>query len=159
MATSRDIAALLARPRARRLRAAVQEQRALVTQFARFLGVGAIGYVVNLAVFAAATHGAHIDFRASAVISFVVALTTTFVLNRRFTFAAHHGPVLVQLWRYALVNLAGFGTNLAVLIVLVSVAGVAKVPAEAVAAAVATPVNFLGGRLWAFAGARRGAAA
>jgi putative flippase GtrA len=133
-----------------RVRTAVTERRN-IAQFARFLGVGAVGYVVNLAAFAAAAHGAGIDFRAAAVASFVVALLTTFVLNRHFTFGAGHGRVAGQLWRYLLVNLAGFATNLLVLIALVTLAEVAKLPAEAVAAAAAAPVNFLGGRLWAFA--------
>jgi putative flippase GtrA len=137
-------------PRRTRVRSAVTHP-ANVLQFARFLGVGAVGYVVNLAVFAAAAHGLAIDFRAAAVVSFALALLTTFVLNRRFTFAATDGQVARQLGRYALVNLGGFVTNLVVLILLVSVAGLLKLPAEAIAAAVAAPVNFAGNRLWAFA--------
>ena len=136
-------------PRGARVRTVVTERRNVV-QFARFLGVGAIGYVVNLAAFGAAAHAAGIDFRAAAVASFVVALLTTFVLNRHFTFGAGRGPALQQLGRYTLVNLLGFATNLLVLVLLVSVADVMKLPAEAAAAAVAAPVNFLGGRLWAF---------
>jgi putative flippase GtrA len=147
--TTQELAAIHL-PRSVRVRTVVTQRRNLM-QFARFLGVGAVGYVVNLAAFAAAAHGAGIDFRAAAVASFVVALLTTFVLNRHFTFAAGHGPLAGQLWRYLLVNLAGFATNLLVLIALVSLAAVAKLPAEAAAAAVAAPVNFLGGRLWAFA--------
>jgi putative flippase GtrA len=37
-----------------------------------------------------------------------------------------------------------------VLEVLVSVAGVPEVPAQAVAIVCATPLNFLGNRLWSF---------
>jgi putative flippase GtrA len=137
-------------PRRARVQIVVTQRRNLL-QFARFLGVGAVGYVVNLAAFGTAAHAVGIDFRAAAVASFAVALLTTFVLNRHFTFAAGHGPALGQFGRYTLVNLAGFATNLLVLVLLVSVAGVMKLPAEAVAAAVAAPVNFIGGRVWAFA--------
>ena len=153
MATTQEIAAVRLPPRSRLRTAAPRRDDAL--QFARFLGVGAVGYVVNLAVFAAAAHGAGVDFRAAATAAFAVALLTTFALNRRFTFAAAHAPAAAQLWRYAVVNLAGFVTNLAVLVLLVSAAGVMKLPAEARAAAAAAPVNFLGGRLWAFAHHRR----
>src|SRR3954454_17026293 len=90
-------------PRRARVQTVVAQRRNLL-QFARFLGVGAVGYVVNLAAFGAAAHAVGIDFRAAAVASFVIALLTTFVLNRHFTFAAGHGPALGQLGRYTLVN-------------------------------------------------------
>jgi putative flippase GtrA len=136
------------------LRARWRAWRDNVVQVARFLGVGAIGYVVNLAAYAAATHAVGLDYRVSAFVSFVLALLTTFSLNRHVTFAAGDGPIAAQLWRYVVVNSAGFATNLVVLMLLVDGAGVAKVPAEALAAAAAAPVNFLGGRLWAFDVAR-----
>ena len=120
-------------------------------QVARFLVVGAVGYAVNLVVFAAAVHAAGIEYRASAALAFVCALTTTFLLNRRFTFAAHDGSVVHQAWRYAIVNGAGFAANIGVLQLLVERGGMAKVPAEAIAAILAAPVNFAGLRLWAFA--------
>jgi putative flippase GtrA len=148
MATTQEIASVRARRRVRALRAV---RRDTVLQFARFLAVGAVGYVVNLAAFAAVAHGLGVDFRAAAVASFAVALVTTFLLNRHFTFGAGDGALARQLGRYALVNVGGFATNLLVLVLLVSVAGVLKLPAEAIAAAVAAPVNFAGNRLWAFA--------
>jgi putative flippase GtrA len=153
MDATHDLAAVRL-PRRVRVRSAVTH-RDNVLQFARFLGVGAVGYVVNLAVFAAAAHGLAIDFRLSAGIAFVFALLTTFVLNRHFTFGAGDGPLRSQLGRYALVNLGGLVTNLIVLVVLVSAVGLLKLPAEAIAAAVAAPVNFAGNRLWAFAHAAR----
>jgi putative flippase GtrA len=120
-------------------------------QVARFLCVGAVGYVVNLAVYAGCVHVATVEYRASAVAAFMCALATTFVLNRHYTFEAATGSVGTQAWRYLLVNLLGFATNLFVLQVLVERAAMAKVPSEAIAAVVAAPVNFAGQRLWAFA--------
>jgi len=120
-------------------------------QVGSFLAVGGVGYGVNLAVFALGVHGAGLDYRDAAIAAFAVALTTTFVLNRHYTFAASHGAVPQQAWRYVLVNAVGFATNLAALQVLVEHGAVAKVPAEALAAIVAAPVNYAGQRLWAFA--------
>ena len=48
-------------------------------QLVRFCGVGATGYVVNLAVFAACVHGAGIDYRLAAGIAFLVAVTNNFM--------------------------------------------------------------------------------
>ena len=67
-----------------------------VRQAGRFLAVGAVGYAVNLAAYAGALHGLALDYRASAVLAFTLALLTTFVLNRRYTFAAADGPTLLN---------------------------------------------------------------
>ena len=79
------------------------------------------------------------------------ALATTSVLNRYVTFAAGKGSLVSQAWRYGLVNLTGFATMLLVLAAGVELAHVAEIPAQAIAAAAAAPVNYLGGRIWAFA--------
>ena len=42
------------------------------------------------------------------------------------------------------------GFNLIVLELLVSVAGMEKVPAQAIAILAATPLNFVGNKLWSF---------
>ena len=121
------------------------------SQVGAFLAVGAVGYVVNLAVYAAAVHALAIDYRTAATLAFGLALTTTFVLNRRYTFAAEDGAVHRQAWRYALVNALGFATNLVALQVLVEYGQAPKLTAEALAAVIAAPVNYAGQRLWAFA--------
>src|SRR3954453_10579475 len=119
MATTGEISAVGARAARARLAPA---QRATVLQFARFLAVGAVGYVVNLAVFAAAAHGLGIDFRAAAAASFAVAPTTTCARSRHFPFAAGDGDPAREFGRFALVILAGFATTLEVLGALVSAA-------------------------------------
>src|SRR4051794_20672520 len=121
------------------------------TQVGAFLAVGAIGYVVNLTAYAVAVHALAIDYRTAATLAFALALTTTFVLNRRYTFAAEDGAVHRQAWRYAMVNALGFATNLVTLQVLVEQGHLTKLAAEALAAIVAAPVNYAGQRLWAFA--------
>ena len=51
-------------------------------QLAKFCTVGASGYVVNLAVFAALVKAAGVDYRLAAVCSFVVAVTNNYAWNR-----------------------------------------------------------------------------
>lgn len=117
----------------------------------KFLAVGAVGYAVNLAVYGACVQLPGVEYRVAAALAFVCALATTFALNRRFTFGAHDGPLAGQAWRYLLVNLAGFAANIGVLQLLVERAATPKLPAEAIAAVLAAPVNYAGQRLWAFA--------
>lgn len=120
-------------------------------QIVRFAAVGAAGYVVNLAVYAVCVHGGRIDYRVAAVLAFMVALSTTFALNRHFTFRAGDGRLHHQAARYLLVCLVGFATNLLALQLLVDVALLPKVAAQAIAVIIAAPVNFAGQRFWTFA--------
>ena len=116
----------------------------------RFGAVGASGYVVNLVVFTLLVHAAGVDYIVAAVVAFVVALVNNFVWNRLWTFRAHDGHAGFQAARFVVVSLAAFAFNLAVLYTLVEGAGMAKVPAQALAIAAATPMNFIGNKLWSF---------
>jgi dolichol-phosphate mannosyltransferase len=119
-------------------------------QLIRFAAVGASGYVVNLAVFTAAVHGAGFGYLVAAVMAFIVALANNFVWNRAWTFKAHDGHAGFQAARFVVVSLGAFGFNLLLLLLLVEVAGVREVAAQAIAIVAATPLNFLGNKLWSF---------
>ena len=119
-------------------------------QLVRFGLVGASGYVVNLAVYALCVHALGIDYRISATLAFLAAVTNNFWWNRHWTFRATSGNAGFQAARFLLVSVAAFGLGLLLLQFLVVVAGLPKVPAQAIAVLVAMPVNFLGNRLWAF---------
>ena len=119
-------------------------------QLVRFGTVGASGYVVNLAVFALLVHAVGVDYRVAAGVAFVVALTNNFVWNRKWTFRARDGHAGFQAARFCVVSLAAFGFNLVVLSILVGAVGVPKVPAQALAIAAATPLSFIGNKLWSF---------
>jgi len=119
-------------------------------ELVRFATVGASGYVVNLAVFSLAVHAAGIDYRVAATLAFVVALTNNFLWNRHWTFRAGGGHAGFQAARFVAVSLAAFAFNLAVLELLVAGFGLPEVPAQALAILAATPLNFLGNKLWSF---------
>jgi dolichol-phosphate mannosyltransferase len=120
-------------------------------QLVRFATVGASGYVVNLGVFTLLVHVAGLDYKLAAVAAFVVALANNFVWNRAWTFAdANGGHAGFQAARFCVVSLVAFGFNLLVLFALVEWLGMEKVSAQAIAIAAATPLNFLGNKLWSF---------
>jgi putative flippase GtrA len=119
-------------------------------QLVRFATVGASGYVVNLAVFAACVHLLGIDYRISAVIAFVVSVINNFWLNRHWTFDAKQDHPMFQAVRFFAVSLVAFGFTYVVLVALVSGTGMSKVVAQAIAIAAGTPLSFLGQKLWSF---------
>jgi putative flippase GtrA len=119
-------------------------------QLVRFGLVGAIGFIVNLAVYAVFVHPIGVDYRVAAVAAWMVAVANNFILNRHWTFDARDGRARFQALRFVLVSLVAFGCSLLLLTLLVESGGLAKVPAQAIAVAASTPLNFLGNKLWSF---------
>jgi putative flippase GtrA len=122
-------------------------------QLVRFGLVGAVGFVVNLAVYALFVHGIGVDYHLAAVVAWLVAVANNFVLNRHWTFDARDGIAHRQAVRFLTVSAVAFGVSLLLLTLFVAGLGVAKVPAQAMAVAGATPLNFLGNKLWSFGAA------
>jgi putative flippase GtrA len=119
-------------------------------QLVRFGAVGASGYVVNLIVFALCLHLIGIDYRVASVVAYVVSVAWNFWLNRHWTFAAKEAHPLQQGARFFAVSLVCYGFSYVILVALVSGPGLSKVVAQAIAIAAATPLNFLGQKLWSF---------
>ena len=119
-------------------------------QLVKFSLVGATGYVINLGVYSALLKGAEVHYRTAAVLAFCVAVTNNFLWNRHWTFKATDGHAGFQAARFLVVSLVALGFNLLVLELLVSVGDVPKIPAQAVAVLAATPLNFVGNKLWSF---------
>jgi dolichol-phosphate mannosyltransferase len=119
-------------------------------QLFRFGAVGASGYVVNLIAFAILAEAAGVHHIPAAVGAFAVAVTNNFLWNRHWTFDAGGGHAGFQAARFLAVSLAGLGVNLVALELLVSAAGLPELPAQALAVALAMPVNFVGNKLWTF---------
>ena len=118
-------------------------------QLAKFLAVGASGYVVNLGVYSGLVTGAGTHYLAAAACSFLAAVTNNYTWNRLWTFRHERGHVAYQGMRFLVVSLVALGANLLVLHGLVT-AGVGKIPAQAAAIVLVTPLNFVGNKLWSF---------
>jgi putative flippase GtrA len=112
--------------------------------------VGLIGFVVNIGVYALCVHGAGIDYHVAAGVAWLVAVLNNFILNRHWTFNAGDGRAHHQAARFLIVSLLAFGFSQLLLTVFVEVAGLPKVPAQALAVAASMPLNFLGNKLWSF---------
>jgi len=121
----------------------------LESQFVRFCAVGASGYAVNLAVYAALL-GAGLHYVAAAAIAFLVAAASNYAWNRTWTFRTSHAPLVGQGVRALTVSALSLGANQLFLVVLVS-AGAGHLAAQAVAILLATPFSFAANKLWAFA--------
>ena len=119
-------------------------------QLVRFGLVGGLGFIVNLAVYTLFVHGVGVDYRVASVLAWVVAVANNFFWNRHWTFDAREGIAHHQAMRFLLVSLVTEVISLALLTVLVEAGGLTKVLAQAIAVAAATPLSFLGNKLWSF---------
>jgi putative flippase GtrA len=118
-------------------------------QLGKFCAVGALGYLINLAVYDALLHES-VHYLVAATCSFFVAVTSNYTWNRIWTFREHRGHLGIQGMRFFLVSLAALGANLAVLHLLIAYGGLDKLPAQAAAIVLVTPLNFVGNKLWSF---------
>lgn len=119
-------------------------------QLVRFGLVGGTGFVINVAVYALCVHPLAMNYRLAFVVAWLVAVTNNFLLNRHWTFDAAAGNVRFQAVRFFVVSVVAALFGFMLLTVFVEVLGLAKVPAEALAVAASTPLNFIGNKLWSF---------
>jgi putative flippase GtrA len=132
-----------------RVRAGLRRPHNWVQLF-KFCAVGGSGYVVNLCVFAVCVELLDLHHLVGATAAFVVAVTNNFWWNRHWTFRARGGHAGFQAARFFTVSIVAFLFAAAMLELLVSVVGVADVPAQAIAIVSATPLNFIGNKMWSF---------
>jgi putative flippase GtrA len=144
-------AAVAERPHALhlRVRAGLRKPHNWV-QLVKFCAVGGSGYVVNLCVFALCVEVLGLHHLVGATVAFAVAVTNNFWWNRHWTFKARRGHAGFQAARFFTVSIAAFLFAATVLQLLVGVADLPEVPSQAIAIIAATPLNFIGNKMWSF---------
>lgn len=120
----------------------------------RFLLVGGVGFSIDAGLLVLAHDLLMVEWPIARLVSFTVAATVTWLLNRSLTFAARAGRATIEQWRrYVAVNAAGAALNLAIFMLLISLAtplADRPIVALALAAAVALAFNFFGTRAVVF---------
>ena len=122
-------------------------------QLIKFFAVGGSGYVVNLFVFWLCSHQFHFHYLASATVAFVVAVFNNFWWNRHWTFGQHGARehhAGFQAARFFTVSIVAFLVALGILQLLVTATSVPTVVAQAISIVAATPLNFVGNKMWTF---------
>jgi len=132
----------------------------LQREISRFAAVGAVGFAIDAAVLTWLVIERDWGLYEARALSFALAVTGTWYLNRAVTFrhraSARRGQ---EYGRYFAVQTAGAAINLGVYVLVVAILpAVAAVPAVPLAAGSGTAmvVNFLASRRFAFTGASTG---
>jgi putative flippase GtrA len=140
--------------RADRLTEFIAAKKPYLAQLFRFGLVGVAGLIVDTTVLLLYLHFVPGAFYSGRAVSYLCAATTTWALNRWFTFASRHPPNFREWGLFLLLNLSGGSINYLVYAALISsFAVVAANPALAVAAGAVAGlgVNFTVSRRFVFA--------
>jgi putative flippase GtrA len=126
--------------------------RRRVPEFGRFLLVGAVGFVVDGCLLVLLVDAFGASPLPARIPSFLVAVTVTWWLHRRFTFpeARANHPTLGEWLRFVGANALGNGLNLGIYGFLVGLGGWRAVPALAVASGIAAAINYGASAGWVF---------
>jgi len=127
-------------------------------RIARFLAVGGTGFLVDAAVLAVMTELLSVGALPGRTVSFSVAVLSTWLLNRRWSFRTREAPSWGEFLRYLTSQGTGLSVNLAVFVTLGAFApdpASRPLVALAVASMVAMIVNYLGLRFVVFGLRRR----
>ena len=120
-------------------------------QLVKFCAVGGSGYVVNLIVFTFFWQVLEVHHLGAATAAFAFAVANNFWWNRHWTFDAGDGHAGFQAARFFTVSVFAFVFAAATLEALVRFSHVPEVTAQAISIIAATPLNFVGNKMWSFA--------
>jgi putative flippase GtrA len=127
-------------------------EHAEVRRFLTFSIVGVIGFIVDSSVLYLGLE-LGLGLRWGRVLSYLVAVTATWALNRHFTFGASRRRPVVEWARFAITQLAGAAVNLGTYFALVAMSAfIARIPVLGVAAGsiAGLAVNFAVARAFVF---------
>jgi putative flippase GtrA len=126
-----------------------RDDRPNIREFLRYAVVGGAQNGLNLLVFAGAVW-VGVPYLLASVIAAVAALSFSFVLNHMWTFPSAESRVAARAIRFALIWAAVVALTLLVLAILVDVADLPRVLAQAIAILLAAPLSYGAQRRWAF---------
>jgi len=122
-------------------------RQVLADQRIRFLIVGGLNTVIGYSLFALfqVTFGRYLGefgYLVSLILSYAIAMGVAFVLHRKFVFQVQ-GNLWVDLGRFVLTNLVGFGLNAAILPLMVVTTGWDPLIAQALTAFLVAIASYL----------------
>ena len=126
-------------------------KRNVIKEFLKFAFVGGIGTLVNVAILYLLTEKIGIYYMVSAVFSFVVAMTSNFVLNKLWTFKENIGLNVGRKYlQFGLVSIAALLVNLFFLYLFTEIFRVYYIISQILAIGIVLIINFLGNKIWTF---------
>ncbi|TSC96058.1 MAG: putative membrane protein [Parcubacteria group bacterium Athens1014_10] len=125
-------------------------QKPAIRQFVKFCFVGGFNTFLDFFIYTILTRFAHFYFLLANLFSICASATSSFFLNKKWTFKNKDNKVKEQYLKFWGIIIVGAGFNQAILFFLVKYLGVYDLLAKAVAVAVLLFWNFFMGKYWVF---------
>lgn len=125
-------------------------ERPMVKQFMKFGMVGVLNTSIDFALFTVFYSLLHVHYLLANVISFCIAVTNSYILNRRWTFRSDNPAWRTEAIKFLIVNLISLGLSEILLFVIVEHFHVHKMVGKVMAIGVVLCWNYFGTRFWAF---------
>jgi putative flippase GtrA len=119
----------------------------ITRQFGRFALVGVSNTVLSFVAYAILIR-IGVFYGAAGGLAFALGAANGYILNRRWTFAARDS--MQARLRYVVVQAAGLGATVALLLLLVSYAGIGRLAAYPITIPTVTLATFFANRGWTF---------
>ncbi|MBI5870540.1 MAG: GtrA family protein [Actinobacteria bacterium] len=124
--------------------------RRAVGQFWKYCLVGASGFIVNFLVFSILVSRFEVHYLLAGTVSFAVAVTNNFLLNRYWTFGSSERDIRSQATRFLIISATSLALNMMLLRLFVEDGNLDQYVAQAIAIGMVTVLNFTGNKLWSF---------
>lgn len=122
----------------------------ITKQFVKFCLVGFTNLFLDILVYWFLTRIFHWYYLAAAIISFIIAVSWSFFLNRRWTFRHQGKDITHQYFKFFIANIISMGLNLGLLYLAVDWLGIHDLLAKFLVAVVVAFFNFSLNRFWTF---------
>ena len=123
----------------------------IIKEFIKFGVVGAIGTLINIVLLYLLTEKVGIYYMFSAIFSFIIAMTSNFILNKVWTFREriklYVGKKYLQ---FGLVSVSALLVNLFFLYLFTEIFGIYYILSQTLAIGIALIINFIGNKIWTF---------
>jgi putative flippase GtrA len=126
------------------------EKYPFTREFVKFCLVGFTNLVIDLLIYSLLTRVLGVYYLLAAVLSFVVAVTWSFFINRRWTFKKSTGVIPGQYAKFFISNTISLAISLVLLYVLVDIWSINDLYAKGGVAVLVAFFNFTLNKLWTF---------
>ncbi len=123
----------------------------VIKEFVKFGVVGVTGTLVNIAILYLLTEKAGIYYIISAIFSFIVAMSSNFILNKIWTFRENIKlEIGKKYFQFGLVSVSALLVNLLFLYIFTEIFGIYYILSQILAIGIALIINFIGNKIWTF---------
>jgi dolichol-phosphate mannosyltransferase len=123
----------------------------VIKEFVKFGVVGGIGTIVNIIILYLLTEKVGIYYLISAIFSFIIAMSSNFILNKIWTFKENiRLGIKKKYLQFSLISILALLVNLLFLYIFTEFFGIYYIISQILGIGISLIINFLGNKLWTF---------